>query len=131
MWEPVAVVVVYVAVVIWLIHIMPEKWKSTGSLVFTIVGIALAVILINDDSSVIAEIKASETKIVDSLKASESRIMDSHDTIKALLAALPDTSVSKSMKDSLLARMKSLDDCIDKHFASTRQRLIRIEKKLE
>ena len=56
---------------------------------------------------------------------------DTIGNIKILLAALPDTSVSKSMRDSLLAQMDSLDYCIDKHFASTRRRLIRIEEKLE
>ena len=131
MWESVVVAVVYVVVVIWLIHIIPEKWKSTASLLFTIIAIILTVIFFKDDSRVITEIKASEARIVDSLKASESKIMDSQDTIKALLSALPDTSVSKSMRDSLLARMDSLNLCIDKHFASTRRRLIRIEEKLE
>ena len=51
--------------------------------------------------------------------------------IKERLAALPDTLASASMRDSILAQMDSLDVCIDKHFAGTRQRLIRIEEKLK
>ena len=51
--------------------------------------------------------------------------------IKRRIAALPDTLASASMRDSILAQMDSLDVCIDKHFAGTRQRLIRIEEKLK
>ena len=54
--------------------------------------------------------------VIDSLKENEKRIMASHTEIKNLLGALPDTSVSASMRDSLLAKIELLDKHIDRHF---------------
>ena len=119
---------------IWIVDRMSSKLKKK------IISSAIAIVTAGGANYYVEETvkeTVKETVIFyteadsSSRKEMQKAIIDSQDTIKALLAALPDTSVSKSRRDSLWARMDSLNICIDKHFASTRRRLIRIEEKLE
>ena len=123
----VALVCIGMGTVIKWIHTAPERWKSTASLIFTIISIFVAFVLyefgkytraipnitVVPDTTIF--VQALEN-VTDSIKESENRLMDSHVELQNLLRALPDTSVSASMRDSLLAKIELLDKHIDRHF---------------
>ena len=66
-------VAAYVVLAVWLIHIMPEKWKSTASLVITILSLAIYLFL---DKSPQVTIFEDDRRVVETLKASEHRVMN-------------------------------------------------------
>ena len=76
-------VATYVVLVVWLIHKMPGEWKSTASLIATLLSLALylyldkspQVTIFEDDHRVVDSLKVSENSILDSLRASENRVM--------------------------------------------------------
>ena len=132
----------YVAWMTWGDHIAPSERIRNSIAALLSVGIVGSGVYYVEETieiTVAGEIKIKFEKAIKhyiqadtlGLKDMQKAIMDSQDTIKILLAALPDTLASKSTRDSLFARMELLDTCIDRHFAGTRQRLIRIEEKLE
>ena len=87
MWLLILIGVAYVAGVVWIVYKTPEKWKSTVSILITIVTI-LSEVPVTDQVSAVLEqhsyhnnrvvvdsLQASENRILDSLRASENRIM--------------------------------------------------------
>ena len=126
-----AIIIALFGLAIWWIHTRPAKWKSTYSLILTILSIFFALttcnyIEIKTDTKAIAKVQKS---VIDSIKTSEKRLMDSQKQIKKLLSGQHGILIGK--QDSLWAKIDSLDICIDKHFWRVNNRLSQIEGQLD
>ena len=139
-WVVLIFVFSLIIVIIALLHRAATEWtwRETLSVVLTTVSIIVGIRMAekaeeyidkDKDKTVTEEmLRGVEKNLINSMQASEKRLMASHAEIKSLLGALPDTSVSASMRDSLLAKIELLDEHIDRHFYRLDARFPSIDK---
>ena len=112
--------------------IIPKKWRDFVLLILAIGSLILAYQSLKEKIDIEGPLKKQTAAIDSMMSVHEMRIQGSLNKIKVqldtqdiLLSNIRDT------EDTILVKIALLDTCIDKHFAGTRQRLIRIEEKLK
>ena len=119
--------VIVIVATIWKIHTISTKWKSTISLILTIVSIFFFDALRSLEMKEVIE--KNQKSVIDSIKVVEERLMASQEEIKQLIRS--QQQGASTMHDSILTKIALLDTCIDKHFYRVNARLLDINKRLD
>ena len=127
---------VYIAGVLWLIHSIPGKWKSTVSLIITLLTIGfqdpirIKIFDYHYENKVfIDSLRVSESRIMESMKAEHARLIASQEELKRLLFSRLDTLAVH--RDSLSAKIDSVDGHMTRHFNLTNPKLKEIREILK